>query len=199
MNKLLIFAAPSGSGKTTIVRHLLSRYPQQIAFSVSATTRAQRPHERHGVDYYFISPEDFQAHIEANDFAEWEEVYEGQFYGTLRSEIERIWATGKAVIFDIDVHGAMRLKQKYGAQALTVFVKPPSAEILEQRLRARGTENETMLARRIAKAKHELSFENKFDVVLVNNVLDEALRKAERIAEAFLNETHPQNAKPKNT
>ncbi len=199
MNKLLIFAAPSGSGKTTIVRHLLSRYPSQIAFSVSATTRTPRPYEQHGVDYYFMSPEDFQAHIEAKDFAEWEEVYEGQFYGTLRSEIERIWGTGKAVIFDIDVHGAIRLKQQYGAQALTVFVKPPSAEILEQRLRARGTENENALARRIAKAKHELSFENKFDVVLVNDVLDKALQKAERIVEAFINEAHGQTKKLKNT
>ncbi len=185
MNKLLIFAAPSGSGKTTIVRHLLDRYPN-LSFSVSATTRAKRAHERHGVDYYFISQEAFRRHIDHKDFAEWEEVYAGQYYGTLRSEIERIWAEGKDVIFDIDVHGAMRLKRKYGEQALTVFVKPPSHEALVERLRARGTENEETLTRRIAKAEEELGFENKFDVVLVNDVLEEALRRAETIAEPFL-------------
>ncbi len=192
MNKLLIFAAPSGSGKTTIVRHLLSKYPDQLTFSVSATTRAQRPHERHGVDYYFISQEAFRDHIDNKDFAEWEEVYSGQYYGTLHSEIEKIWAAGKDVIFDIDVHGAMRLKRKFAEQALTVFVKPPSRDILVERLRARGTESEEALARRIAKAEEELGFENKFDVVLVNDVLEEALRRAEQIAEAFLSDHHQQ-------
>lgn len=185
MNKLLIFAAPSGSGKTTIVRHLLDRYPQ-LAFSVSAATRPQRAHEQDGVDYYFISKEAFQQHIQSGDFAEWEEVYADNFYGTLRSEIERIWADGKVVIFDIDVQGAMRLKRKYGGQALTVFVKPPSREILLERLRSRGTEDPAALERRIAKAEHELAFENKFDIVLVNDVLEDALRRAESIAETFL-------------
>lgn len=185
MNKLLIFAAPSGSGKTTIVRHLLARYPQ-LAFSVSAATRPQRVHEQDGVDYYFISKEAFQQHIQSGDFAEWEEVYADNFYGTLRSEIERIWADGKVVIFDIDVQGAMRLKRKYGGQALTVFVKPPSREILLERLRSRGTEDPAALERRIAKAEHELAFENKFDIVLVNDVLEDALRRAESIAETFL-------------
>ncbi len=185
MNKLLIFAAPSGSGKTTIVRHLLARYPQ-LAFSVSAATRPQRAHEQDGVDYYFISKEAFQRHIQHGDFAEWEEVYADNFYGTLRSEIERIWADGKVVIFDIDVQGAMRLKRKYGEQALTIFVKPPSREILVERLRSRGTEDPAALERRIAKAEHELAFENKFDIVLVNDVLEDALRRAESIAETFL-------------
>ena len=185
MNKLLIFAAPSGSGKTTIVRHLLSKYPQ-LVFSVSAATRPQRPHERHGVDYYFISSEEFQKHIQEGDFAEWEEVYENNFYGTLRSEIERIWALGKVVIFDIDVQGAMRLKRKYGDQALTVFVKPPSKDILLERLRNRGTEESAALERRISKAAHELTFENKFDVVLVNDELEDSLQQAESIAETFL-------------
>lgn len=185
MNKLLIFAAPSGSGKTTIVRHLLSKYPQ-LAFSVSAATRPQRAHERDGIDYYFISMEEFQRHIQDGDFAEWEEVYTDNFYGTLRSEIERIWADGKVVIFDIDVQGAMRLKRKYGEQALTVFVKPPSREILVERLRSRGTEDSAALERRITKAEDELAFENKFDIVLVNDVLEQALRQAESIAETFL-------------
>jgi guanylate kinase len=185
MNKLLIFAAPSGSGKTTIVRHLLARFPQ-LAFSVSAATRPQRAHERHGVDYYFISSEAFQHHIQQGDFAEWEEVYADNFYGTLRSEIERLWADGKVVIFDIDVQGAMRLKRKYGEQALAVFVKPPSREILVERLRSRGTEDPEALKRRIAKAEHELAYENKFDIVLVNDELEDALRKAESIAETFL-------------
>jgi guanylate kinase len=185
MKKLLIFAAPSGSGKTTIVRHILSKF-SQLAFSVSAATRPQRPHERHGVDYYFISIDEFQGHIRNGDFAEWEEVYAHNFYGTLRSEIERIWASGKDVIFDIDVQGAMRLKRKYGSQALTVFVKPPSKDILLDRLRKRGTEDSSTLERRIVKAEEELSFENKFDIVLVNDVLEDTLRQAENIAETFL-------------
>lgn len=185
MNKLLIFAAPSGAGKTTIVRHLLGKYPN-LSFSVSATTRARRSYETDGTDYYFISVEEFRGRIEAKAFAEWEEVYEGQFYGTLHSEIERLWADGKDIIFDIDVYGAVRLKKKYPEQALTVFVKPPSREVLIERLRLRGTESEETFAKRIVKADVELAFENKFDVVLVNDDLEEALKRAEKIAEDFL-------------
>ncbi len=189
MNKMLIFAAPSGAGKTTLVRHLLGKYPN-LSFSVSATTRARRPHEQDGVDYYFISQEAFRRRIENKEFAEWEEVYAGQFYGTLHSEIERLWAMGRDIIFDIDVYGAVRLKKKYPEQALTVFVKPPSRDALIERLRLRGTENEETFAKRIIKADEELAFENKFDVVLVNDVLEDAFRRAENIAETFLFSGH---------
>lgn len=187
MNKMLIFAAPSGAGKTTIVRHLLSVFPQ-LSFSVSAATRERRAHEIHGRDYYFITQEEFRQRIDNKEFAEWEEVYPGQFYGTLHSEIERLWGAGKAIIFDIDVYGAVRLKKKYPEQALTVFVKPPSRDALIERLRGRGTESEETFKKRIVKADEELAFENKFDLVLVNDVLEEALARAEEIARRFLSE-----------
>lgn len=185
MNKLLLFAAPSGAGKTTIVRYLLGKFPN-LSFSVSATTRNRRAYEQDGVDYYFISQEEFRRRMENKAFAEWEEVYAGQFYGTLHSEIQRLWAMGKDIIFDIDVYGAVRLKKKYPEQALTVFVKPPSRDALIERLRLRGTESEETFAKRIIKADEELAFENKFDMVLVNDVLEDALRRAENIAENFL-------------
>lgn len=185
MNKLLIFAAPSGAGKTTIVRHLLQRFPT-LSFSISATTRAKRAHETDGIDYYFISREDFQQRIEAKAFAEWEEVYPGQFYGTLHSEIQRLWQAGKDIIFDIDVYGATWLKKRYPDNALTVFVKPPSREVLIERLRQRGTESEETFAKRIVKADEELAFENKLDVVLVNDNLADALLEAEKITSEFL-------------
>ena len=185
MNKLLLFDAPSGAGKTTIVRYLLGKFPN-LSFSVSATTRNRRAYEQDGVDYYFISQEEFRRRMENKAFAEWEEVYAGQFYGTLHSEIQRLWAMGKDIIFDIDVYGAVRLKKKYPEQALTVFVKPPSRDALIERLRLRGTESEETFAKRIIKADEELAFENKFDMVLVNDVLEDALRRAENIAENFL-------------
>ncbi|MBE2206122.1 MAG: guanylate kinase [Saprospiraceae bacterium] len=187
MNKMLIFAAPSGSGKTTIVRHLLGVF-SQLSFSVSAATRERRAHEVHGRDYYFISQEEFRQRIDNKEFAEWEEVYPGQFYGTLHSELERLWSEGKDIIFDIDVYGAVRLKKKYPEQALTVFVKPPSRDVLVERLKGRGTESEETFRKRIVKAEEELAFENKFDVVLVNDVLEAAFARAEEIARSFLSE-----------
>lgn len=183
--KAVIFCAPSGSGKTTIVKHLLGT-DQRLAFSVSACTRARRANEQHGKDYYFLSQEEFRSKIEAGAFLEYEEVYGGNFYGTLKSEIDRIWAMGKAVAFDVDVVGGLNIKQYFGSQALAVFVKPPSVEVLEQRLRYRSTETEATLRMRVEKAVHEMVYESRFEHVLVNNNLDEALREAEKLVDAFL-------------
>ncbi len=185
MSKLVIFTAPSGAGKTTIVRHLLGKY-DQLAFSVSATTRERRPHEEDGKDYYFLSREDFEAKVAAGDFLEWEEVYEGQYYGTLRSEIDRLWQLGKCIIFDIEVKGATNIKNAYPDQSLAVFVKPPSPEILFERLRARKTETEASLQKRIRRASEELTYENRFDAVLLNDILEETLYNAERLIEEYL-------------
>ncbi|HMQ60315.1 MAG TPA: guanylate kinase [Flavilitoribacter sp.] len=185
MGKLIIFTAPSGAGKTTIVRHLLKVFPN-LAFSVSATTRQPRSYEEEGRDYYFVSVSQFRSWIDAGAFAEWQEVYEGQFYGTLHSEISRLWAEGKHIIFDIDVKGAVNLKKTYGDQALSVFVKPPSPEVLFERLNLRRTEDPVSLAKRIAKTKEELSYQNKFDAILVNDVLETALTDAERLVSVFL-------------
>ncbi len=187
MSKLLIVTAPSGAGKTTIVRHLLQQF-SNLAFSISATTRERRAHEVDGVDYYFISVEDFKARVQAGAFVEWEEVYEDQFYGTLRSEIERLWAEGKDIVFDIDVRGALNLKNSFPEQALTIFVKPPSPEVLFERLRQRRTESEESLRKRIARASDELAWENKFDVVLVNDILERVLAEATAVAAGFLNQ-----------
>ncbi|MEZ5040838.1 MAG: guanylate kinase [Saprospiraceae bacterium] len=185
--KLLIFTAPSGAGKTTIVRHLLTRYPA-LDFSISATTRARRHYEKEGVDYYFISIATFNSLIEENAFVEWEEVYEGQFYGTLRKELERLWSLGKSIIFDIDVKGALNLKRQFQEDALTIFIKTPSPEILFDRLRKRQTEDMKSLQKRIDKATHELTFEQDFDKVLINDDLKVALREAEQIVEGFINQ-----------
>ncbi|MXV50058.1 guanylate kinase [Pedobacter sp. HMF7647] len=184
--KLIIFSAPSGAGKTTIVHHLLNKYPDLIQFSVSATTRQSRGTEIHGKDYYFISKEEFLHRIAQKDFVEFEEVYTGTFYGTLRSEIERIWKTGKNVIFDIDVEGGLHLKRKYGKDALAVFVQPPSLEVLIERLRSRGTDSELKLKERIAKASKELTYADKFDVILKNYELDEACENAEKLLKDFM-------------
>ncbi len=185
MAKLIIFTAPSGAGKTTIVRHLLGQF-SKLSFSVSATTRAKRPHEQDGIDYYFISPEEFRRRKEADAFVEWEEVYEGLFYGTLRSEVERLWSEGKHIIFDIDVKGAVNLKKAYPEQSLAVFVKPPDPETLFARLRKRRTESEDSLRKRIARAAEELTYEDAFDAVLVNDELEKALLEAEAIVTAYL-------------
>ncbi len=185
MGKLIIVTAPSGAGKTTIVRHLLHTF-DCLAFSVSATTRRPRSYEVEGKDYYFVSREQFKAWVAADEFAEWEEVYEGVFYGTLRKEINRLWAEGKHIVFDIDVQGALNLKKTYGNQALSVFVKPPSPEILYERLNRRNTEDPSSLAKRIAKAKEELGFQNKFDAIVVNDVLETALSDAVRLVSDFL-------------
>lgn len=185
--KALIFSAPSGSGKTTIVRHLLQNNPD-LGFSISASTRDRRGRtEQHGKDYYFLSPEEFKKKIDANEFIEWEEVYEGNFYGTLKSEIERLWSEGKNVIFDVDVKGGLSLKKYFGEKALAVFVKVPSIEVLKERLKDRGTESEESLSRRLFKAKFEMGFEDKFDVVLVNEDRERSLQEAQRLYNDFKN------------
>lgn len=183
--KLIVFTAPSGSGKTTIVRHILKTFPE-TAFSVSGTTRKRRPHEVHGQDYYYLSVETFKLWVENDAFGEWEEVYPGQFYGTLRSEISRLHQMGKHVVFDVDVNGAMSIQRNYPVDTLTVFIKVPTMDILEHRLRARGTETEENIQKRLEKARYELTYQDKFDVVLINDDLDTTLREAEDIVRKFL-------------
>lgn len=185
MNKAIIFCAPSGSGKTTIVKHLLS-IDERLAFSVSACTRKQRANEVNGRDYYFLTHEDFKQKIANGEFLEYEEVYGGNFYGTLKSEIERIWAQHRAVVFDVDVEGGLNIKKYFGDAALAVFVKPPDVATLEKRLRERSTETEETLRMRISKALHELDYESKFETVLVNNHLELALAQAENLVNTFL-------------
>ena len=184
--KLIIFSAPSGAGKTTIVRHLLST-GLNLAFSISATTRERRGEEMDQKDYYFISKESFLHKIAHKEFVEFEEVYSGTFYGTLRAEIERIWEEGKHVIFDIDVEGGLHLKRKYGEQALAIFVQPPSLQVLKERLTGRGTDSEEKLAERFAKAEKELQYAEKFDVILKNYDLKTACTEAETLVGNFVN------------
>lgn len=187
MNKVIIFSAPSGSGKTTLVHHLLQKFPQ-LEFSVSATNRAPRGEEREGCDYFFLSPEEFAAKVKKGDFVEWEEVYPGLCYGTLKSEVERIWAEGKVIAFDIDVCGGVNLKELYGAQALSIFVTPPSIEILQQRLEMRGTDTPEAIRRRIGKAEEELAFAAKFDVVIINDSLEQAKAEVELVVANFISD-----------
>ena len=184
-NKLIILSAPSGSGKTTVAKHLLGS-SDNFAFSISATTRNKRPNEVDGTDYYFYSQEQFKEAIAQDAFLEHEEVYEGLFYGTLKSEVERLWSEGKTVIFDVDVQGGLNIKNYYGDQALAVFVRPPSVETLVERLRARKTEDEAQLKERIDKAQSELKFEHKFDEVIVNDVLKDTFVIAENVVARFL-------------
>lgn len=184
--KAIIFSAPSGSGKTTIVQHLLKKNPN-LGFSISACTRDKRGrNEENGKDYYFLTPEEFKRKIDKSDFVEWEEVYAGNFYGTLKSEVQRIWDTGKDVIFDVDVKGGLQLKEYFGEKALAIFVKVPSMEILKKRLTARKTESEDSLSQRLFKAEFEMSFEDKFDISLVNHELQKSLPEAERLVNNFL-------------
>ncbi len=185
--KLLIFSAPSGAGKTTIVKHLLNKYGDKLAFSISATTRELRGDEVDGKDYYFISKEDFLHKVAKHEFIEFEEVYSGTFYGTLRSELERIWALGKHVVFDIDVIGGLRLKSKFPDEALAIFVNPPSLEVLKERLSGRGTDSQEKLNERFAKAELELSYADKFDVILNNFELETAKAEAETLFFDFIN------------
>ncbi len=187
MEKALIFSAPSGSGKTTVVNHLLKKFPDKLAFSVSATTRKPRPNETNGIEYYFVTADKFEKKLADNQFVEHEMVYKGLYYGTLKSEVQKVWDMGKCVVFDVDVIGGLNLKSKFGEQALAVFLKPPSIEILMQRLTNRSTEVEHVLQERIEKAKHELTFENKYDIVLVNDVLSDTLSEAEILVSSFLN------------
>lgn len=184
--RLILITAPSGAGKTTIVRHLLSKY-NELDFSISATTRDQRPKEIDGKDYHFLSHEEFKSKIEADAFVEWEEVYTNQFYGTLKSEVERIWKLGKHIIFDIEVNGARNIQRKYPKDTLSIFIQPPSEEELLRRLQNRKTEDEASLKKRMARSVHELSFANYFDLILVNDILEDALSNAEKIIESYLN------------
>ena len=186
MGKLLLITAPSGAGKTTIVRHLLKTF-DSLAFSISATTRPKRHYEEEGRDYYFLNQEDFEAIIEKDGFVEWEEVYPGRYYGTLKSELERLWAENKNIIFDIEVKGATNIRNAYPDNSMAVFIKPPSLECLIDRLKGRNTENEDTLKDRIERAKEELLYENKFDKVVVNDDLEKALLDAEIIVKEFLN------------
>lgn len=184
--KLIVFSAPSGSGKTTIVQHLLKEKSLNLDFSISATSRDRRGKEVDGKDYHFISLEDFKDHIDQDDFVEWEEVYTNNFYGTLKSEVERIWAEGKHAIFDIDVVGGLRVKRKFPDQTLAVFVKTPSIEEMEKRLRARNTDSEEKIQERVAKAERETKFAPDFDVILVNDDLETAKLEAVSIVKDFI-------------
>lgn len=184
--KLIVFSAPSGSGKTTIVRHLLRELKQFLDFSISATSRPKRGQEVDDKDYYFINVTQFKEHIENDDFVEWEEVYENNYYGTLKSEVERIWSEGKHAIFDIDVVGGLRIKSKFPEKTLAVFVKTPSLEEMEKRLRARATDAEEKIRERLAKAEKELSYADKFDQILINDDLEEAKKEAVRMVKDFI-------------
>ena len=186
--KLIIFSAPSGSGKTTLVRHLLAQDELNLAFSVSATSRAPRGDEQEGVHYYYKTAEEFKQHIKNEDFIEWEEVYRDHFYGTLKSEVERLWAQGKHVIFDIDVAGGLRIKKKFPESTLAVFVKPPSVDELKRRLKERSTEPEEKINMRIAKASVELATAPQFDLILRNDDLETAKKEAVALVRQFLDQ-----------
>ncbi len=183
--KLIILSAPSGAGKTTIVKHLLQQ-DFNLEFSISATNREPRNGEIHGRDYYFLSPEEFLRKVENNEFLEWEEVYKGNRYGTLKSEVERIRNLGKNVIFDVDVIGGINIKKQFGDEALAIFVQPPSVNELKNRLKNRSTETEEKIRMRIEKAEYEIGFANQFDAVIVNENLDKAFAEAEKIVTEFL-------------
>lgn len=184
--KLIVFSAPSGSGKTTIVKHLLKQEALNLAFSISATSREKRGDEIEGKDYYFLSTENFKKHIKRSDFLEWEEVYRDNFYGTLKKEVERIWSMGKHVIFDIDVSGGLRIKKKFPEKTLAVFVKPPSIDELKIRLKKRQTESEDKINMRISKASAELATAPLFDCIIENITLDEARNEAKQIVQKFI-------------
>jgi guanylate kinase len=184
--KLIIFSAPSGSGKTTIVKHLLNQPELNLAFSISATSRPRRGKEKNGINYYFMSVSQFKRHIKDGDFLEWEEVYRDNFYGTLKSEVERLWAEGKNVIFDIDVSGGLRIKKKFPEKTLAVFVKPPSVDELKIRLKKRSTESDDKINMRIAKASVELATAPQFDKIIKNYDLDVALEEAHKLVADFV-------------
>ena len=186
MGKVVIFSAPSGSGKTTIVRRLLERY-NQFEFSISATSRAPRGEERDGVDYYFLSPEAFAQKVQEEAFVEWEEVYAGTSYGTLKSEVERIWAKGNVILFDVDVMGGINLKRIFGKDACSIFIMPPSIEELRRRLEGRGTDAAEVIEKRVAKAAFELTKAPEFDHTVVNDRLEEAVDATCALLDQFLN------------
>lgn len=184
--KLIIFSAPSGAGKTTLVKYLMSAM-DNVAFSVSACSRKKRPGEKNGRDYYFMSVAEFKNKISKHEFIEWEEVYKDHFYGTLQSEVERIRNNGRHVVFDVDVKGGLNIKKKYGDEALAVFVKPPSVEALKKRLKQRATDDDREIKTRLAKAEKELTFADKFDVIIVNEHLEKAKKQTLKVVKDFLN------------
>ncbi|AYD47526.1 guanylate kinase [Arachidicoccus soli] len=179
MNKIIIITAPSGAGKSSIAHYLLDKYPHQLAFSISAATRSARGKEQDGVDYYFMQVEDFQNKIEANEFIEWEMVYEGKYYGTLKSEIERIWRENKTPILDIDIKGAMHIQKQFPKNSLSIFIQPPSIEDLRKRLNSRNTDTPEQIETRINKASYEISFKNHFNIIVVNDNLEKACKETE--------------------
>lgn len=185
--KIIIITAPSGAGKTSITRYLLNKYPDKLAFSISAATRKARGNEKDGVDYYFMSGEDFTNKIQHGEFIEWEMVYEGKYYGTLKSELARIWSDGRIPVLDIDVKGAIHVQQQYPETTLSLFIEPPSVGELKRRLQSRGTESEESLNARVNKASYELSFKHSFDHIIVNDHLERAKQEAEEIVTAFFN------------
>lgn len=185
--KIIIFSAPSGSGKTTILQRVLPKY-KNLSFSISATSRAPRGVEKDGVEYYFLTIEEFRKKIERNDFVEYEEVYASQYYGTLRSELDRIWGLGEHIIFDIDVKGACNIKKQYPQNSISIFIKPPSLQVLESRLRSRGTETEESIKKRLDRAEEELSYAKYFDKVVLNDSLDEAQKEITEIIDSFLSQ-----------
>lgn len=184
-NKVLIFSAPSGSGKSTIVNHILGLHPE-VEFSVSATSRPPRGQEQDGVEYYFIAEDEFRRRIENEEFVEFEEVYPGRFYGTLKEEVERIWAKGNVIIFDVDVKGGVNLKKYFGDKALSVFIQAPSIEELRRRLVSRGTDSEEEIEKRVGKAAEEMTYADKFDYILVNDDLETAFAESEKVVDNFL-------------
>ncbi|GAB4260283.1 MAG: guanylate kinase [Vicingaceae bacterium] len=184
--KCIIICAPSGAGKTSITKYLLNQPELNLAFSVSACTREKRANEVEGKDYYFMTVEEFKQHIANNDFVEWEEVYKGHYYGTLKSEIERIWSEGKHVIFDVDVKGGLSLTKYFGEKALAIFIAPPNKEVLENRLRSRATDSEEAIKNRLAKADEELSYAKYFDTIIVNDNLETAQKEAYKYIKSFL-------------
>ena len=194
MGKAILFSAPSGCGKTTIIKELMASAPKgsfrlsNLSFSISATSRAPRGEEVDGKDYYFLSHEDFKARVERDEFLEWEEVYSGTCYGTLKSEVERIWNEGKVIVFDVDVNGGKNIKRYFGKDALSIFVMPPSVEVLEQRLRSRGTDSEEAIVKRLARSAEELKQAPQFDVTIVNDDLRRAVEETRNVIEGFLNE-----------
>ncbi len=185
IGKVIIFSAPSGAGKTTVVKHLLNVFPN-LEFSISATSRNKRNNETNGEDYYFVSTEEFKEKIANQEFVEWEEVYEDCYYGTLRSELKRIWEKGNIVVFDVDVKGGMNLKRVFGNNAISIFISPPNLQVLEDRLRARSTDNEEAIVRRVNKASLEIHFAGHFDKTLYNNELKETLNNAENIIKDWI-------------
>lgn len=187
MGRILIFSAPSGSGKSTIVNYLMKEHPEfRLAFSVSATSRPPRGKEQDGVDYYFLSPDEFRRHIEQDDFLEYEEVYEGRFYGTLKSQVEEKLAAGMNVVFDVDVKGGINIKKYYGDDAMSVFIQPPSVAVLRERLIARNTDEMAQIEQRLAKAEYEMTFSPQFDRILINDDLDVAKQEAVDLIKNFL-------------